>query len=578
MSLSKSYIPQLALDFLSQEIPSLTNKESANNFLIDTCGVHSFFDSEADLITLKRIISGNLIADNIVNRREFGDYQTNKSLACQCVSLIGSDSDYEFILEPTCGKGNFIIAALNNIESVSKLVGIEIYKPYVWETKFKVLSFYLANPDKKTAEISIIHADVFTYDFKKLAKDTKALKTLIIGNPPWITNSELGTLDSSNLPKKKNSSLQKGFDALTGKSNFDLGEAVVANLFNHFQYHIGSFALLVKSIVIKNIVKNQQKNKVKIYDLHKYVINAKAEFDVSVNASLFTGSFGVGISYTCAEYDFYTKAEKLNFGWVNDKFVSFINKYKQSSHIDGYSRLIWRSGMKHDCSKIMELNQIEEHYTNKLDEKIFIEDNIVYRLLKSSDLKNIDVTSSRKFTIVTQRKIGQDTSYIKQELPKTYNYLCKNEQYFSSRKSSIYKGKPRFSIFGIGDYSFKLHKVAISGLYKKTTFSYVGPDKSKPIMLDDTCYFIGFNSKAQAKIAQFLLNSQIVQSFLNSIVFSDSKRSINKDILMRIDLYKVYKLFNFDDASSYSNCITYSEWEVFENNIETKDIIQPTLF
>ncbi len=578
MSLSKSYIPQLTLDFLSQEIYSLTNRESANSFLMDTCGVRSFFDNEAEFTALKRIIYENITPDNIVNRREFGDYQTNESLASQCVSLIEGDSDYEFILEPTCGKGNFIIAALNSIESVSKLVGIEIYKPYVWETKFKILSFYLTNPDKETADINIIHADVFTYDFKKLAKDTKVLKTLIIGNPPWITNSELGTLDSSNLPKKKNSSLQKGFDALTGKSNFDLGEAVVVNLFNHFQYHRGSFALLVKSIVIKNIVKSQRKNKVKIYDLHKYVINAKAEFDVSVNASLFTGSFGVEISYTCLEYDFYTKAEKLNFGWVNDKFVSSINKYKQSSHIDGYSRLIWRSGMKHDCSKVMELNQIEAYYTNKLGEKIFIEDNIVYRLLKSSDLKNIDVTSSRKFTIVTQRKIGQDTSYIKQELPKTYQYLCNNEQYFSSRKSSIYNGKPRFSIFGIGDYSFKLHKIAISGLYKKTTFSYVGPDKSKPMMLDDTCYFIGFNAKAQAKIAQFLLNSQIVQSFLNSIVFSDSKRSINKDILMRIDLYKVYKLFSFDEVSSYSDCITYSAWESFKNEIEAKDIVQPTLF
>ncbi len=578
MSLSKSYIPQLALDFLSQRIPSLTNRESANNFLINTCGVRSFFDSEAELDALKVIIDENQATDNIVNRREFGDYQTNESLAKQCVSLIEGRMDYEFILEPTSGKGNFIIAALNSIESIVKLVGIEIYKPYVWETKFKVLSFYLANPNKKPADISIIHADVFTYDFKKLANDTKVLNTLIIGNPPWITNSELGTLDSSNLPKKKNSSLQKGLDALTGKSNFDLGEAVVVNLFEHFQYHKGAFALLVKSIVIKNIVKGQQKNKVKVSNLHKYIINAKAEFDVSVNASLFIGLFGVGVSYTCAEYDFYTKIKKLNFGWVDDKFVSSISKYKQSSHIDGNSRLIWRSGMKHDCSKVMELNQIEGHYTNKLGDKIFLENDIVYRLLKSSDLKQLDITSSRKFTIVTQRKIGQDTSYIKHELPKTYTYLCSNESYFSSRKSSIYKGKPRFSIFGIGDYSFKLHKVAISGLYKKTIFSYVGPDQSKPIMLDDTCYFIGFDTKAQAKIAQFLLNAPIVQSFLNAIVFSDSKRSINKDILMRIDLYKVYQLFSFEEVAAYSDCITYSAWEAFEHKIKTEDVVQPTLF
>ena len=40
------------------------------------------------------------------------------------------------VIEPTCGKGNFIIASLKNFDSISSIFGIEIYKPYVWETKF----------------------------------------------------------------------------------------------------------------------------------------------------------------------------------------------------------------------------------------------------------------------------------------------------------------------------------------------------------------------------------------------------------------------------------------------------------
>lgn len=578
MSFSKSYIPQLVLDFLSNEIPSLLDKASANNFLATICGVNDFFASESEVTTLKRIIEDNFHTETTVNRREFGDYQTNKSLAEACTLLTKNHTDYEFILEPTCGKGNFIIAALTHIKTLTKLVGIEIYKPYVWTTKFNILSFYLANPKRKVIDISIIHDDVFIFSFKDLSATTKNLKTLILGNPPWITNAELGTLGSSNLPKKKNANLNKGLDALTGKSNFDLGEAVLINLFEHFQYHEGGFALLVKNIVIKNIVKSQQKRKIKIDHLHKYTIDAKTEFGVSVNAALFTGKLGIGISYNCVAYDFYTKEEKLRFGWVAGKFVSSIREYDESKHIDGKSRLVWRSGMKHDCSKVMELDKIDNLYINKLGEQTVIEDKIIYRLLKSSDLKGKDITTSRKFTIVTQRKIGQDTSYIKSELPKTYSYLNGNEQFFLARKSSIYKGKPRFSIFGIGDYSFKLHKVAISGLYKKTTFSYVGPSNSKPIMLDDTCYFIGFNTKAQAKIAQCLLNSNLVQKLLKSIVFTDSKRSINKDILMRIDLHKVYKSIEFEAISSYDDSIDYSEWELFEPKIKNKKVIQPKLF
>jgi hypothetical protein len=63
-------------------------------------------------------------------------------------------------------------------------------------------------------------------------------------------------------------------------------------------------------------------------------------------------------------------------------------------------------------------------------------------------------------------------------------------------------------------------------------------------MLDDTCYFIGFEKLIDAEIAQFLLNSNVVQNLLSAIIFPDAKRSITKDVLMRIDLKKVYGLIN----------------------------------
>jgi len=165
-----------------------------------------------------------------------------------------------------------------------------------------------------------------------------------------------------------------------------------------------------------------------------------------------------------------------------------------------------------------------------------LEHHLLYGLLKSSDLKGEVINSYRKTTIVTQKKVGQDTSYIKHKYPKTYQYLNKNRAYFDKRKSSIYRGKPPFSIFGIGDYSFAKYKVAISGMYKSTTFSLVLPDNEKPLMLDDTCYFIGFDTFEEARIVQKILNGDVVQSFLKAIIFSDAKRPITKDILMRIDL------------------------------------------
>ena len=65
-------------------------------------------------------------------------------------------------------------------------------------------------------------------------------------------------------------------------------------------------------------------------------------------------------------------------------------------------------------------------------------------------------------------------------------------------------------------------------------------------MLDDTCYFIGFDTLAQAEFVWGLLNTELVTDFLKGISFKDSKRMITKEILMRIDLKKVAELESAD--------------------------------
>ncbi len=227
----------------------------------------------------------------------------------------------------------------------------------------------------------------------------------------------------------------------------------------------------------------------------------------------------------------------------------------------------------------MELEKIDEDYLNRLKNKIRLEENLVYGLLKSSDLKENVTNSYRKLTIITQNKIGQDTSYIKEYYPLTYEYLTSNKEFFNNRKSSIYKDKPPFSIFGVGDYSFAPYKVAISGLYKSTHFTLVVPKNNKPIMLDDTCYFIGFEERKNAEIAHYILNSEKVQNLLKSIIFTDAKRAINKDTLMRIDLKKSYESIDYNTAKNRIKNLTKNDWEEFKTIIDVKtEVTQMTLF
>lgn len=537
-------------DFISKNNCRFSSLETANLFLEGFCGVCDFFTNEFELLQFKNNfedLNPNVANDN--DGAEYGDYQTNESLADSVAKHVMSKGILpEVVIEPTCGKGNFIVAVLRNFKNVGEIIGIEINHRYVWQAKFNIISHFIKNGASARPKIKIHNCSFFDFGFNAIKTELENKNLLIIGNPPWVTSSKLGSLESDNLPHKSNFKNQNGIDAITGKGNFDIAEYITIKLMETFGKFDGCVAFLIKNTVIKNIVFDQNRAARPIGGIEKYKIDAKKEFSVSVDASLLFCRLNSYPGKSCVEYDFYSKKRTGNFGWIDESFVSNIEE-STNYIIDGRCQFEWRQGVKHDCSKVMELEKIDvNRFKNKLGEVVQLEDEAVFPLLKSSDLKSITAPSPHKYTIITQHKVGQDTKYLK-NLTNTYSYLCDNIESFRSRKSSIYKGKPDFSIFGIGDYSFKPYKVAISGLYKTYHFTLITPCERKPVMLDDTCYFIGFDNLEFAVCTMVLLNSEITSGFLRSISFSDAKRMITKDILMRIDLKKIFDLIsceNFD--------------------------------
>jgi hypothetical protein len=588
MSVFGANINRQISDFLSDYLRNITSCEVANKKMYDACGVVHFFEDNEVLEKLKKTILtvGNLVEEP--DRAEYGDFQTNENLANKVTAhLVAKNISPEIIIEPTCGKGNFIIAALENFSQIQHIVGVEIYKPYVWEAKFNILKFFLNKPEANKPIIEIVHCDVFDFDFQRIAQLFSKNEILIIGNPPWVTNSKLGVLNSVNLPQKSNFKKHSGLDAMTGKGNFDIAECITLTMINTFQKLNGNLLLLIKNSVIKNIVFDQKKNKYSIAHLEKYGIDSKKEFNVSVEASLFYGKLNSKSALDCKEYNFYDSQNGIQqFGWLGEKFVSNMNTYWHTKEIDGKCPFVWRQGLKHDCSDVMEFDKINGHYVNRLNEATTLEDGLVYGMLKSSDLKNTVVQQPRKYTIVTQKKVGQETKFIKDAYPKTYQYLAAHQASFDARKSSIYNNKPPFSIFGIGDYSFKPYKVAISGLYKTCHFTLVLPQNNKPIMLDDTCYLLGFDKIEFAVYTLILLNSETAKQFLQSVTFADAKRTFTKDVLMRIDMLKLAQqidkaylnkeLQQFNTAYNFS--LNLDCWESFVQEMTPEHSRQIELF
>jgi hypothetical protein len=564
MRIFEAHISDLAVE----EILTWRHKDwcFCNQVLQELTGIVGFFETAVEFQAFIEASKSHLPGVNETDRTEYGDFQTNIALALNvCNTLKKYNIEPKIIIEPTFGKGNFILAALRTFSNIGQIIGVEIYKPYVWQAKFSVLEHFLANPKAQRPLITLYHQSIFDFDFKRIEAKKDIL---VLGNPPWVTNAMLSSLGSDNLPKKSNFKNHSGLDAMTGKGNFDIGESISLMLISAFHTCNGNMAFLVKNTVIKNIIQEQKRNQFQLSAIQKQTIDTQKEFNVSADAALFWSKLGEGKELNCTEIDFYTQEKIKQFGWINDRFVADIAKYDVKASLDGACPFEWRQGVKHDCSKVMELEFEGGLYKNGRNEIVELEQDLVYGLLKSSDLKQSQIAKTRKYTIITQKKIGQDTTYIKMHFPKTWQYLTANQTQFDNRKSSIYQGKPAFSIFGIGDYSFALYKVAISGMYKTATFSLVLPIENKPVMLDDTCYFIGFDNIKTALITQIILNSAAVQDFMQSIIFWDSKRAITKDLLRRIDLKNAIKNMDFDYLCSQDDTILYTDWQAYRHQFE----------
>ncbi len=387
-------------------------------------------------------------------------------------------------------------------------------------------------------KIKIHNADIFRLNLSELRwSETGPL--LVVGNPPWVTNSELGGLESGNLPPKSNFKGRSGFGAKTGESNFDIAEYIWIKLIKELAWARPTIALLCKTAVARNILSYAESAGLPISAPEIYLINAKKWFDAAVDASLFRVDVcGNEPCYRANLYsDLNAETPQGVLGIANGALVSNCAAYERLSFLDGESPIVWRQGVKHDAGTVMELSEEEDGaLRNRLGELVLVESEHMFPLLKSSDLNSGDNPTARYRVLMTQKQLGEDTSLLREKAPKLWDYLCAHEEVFRARKSSIYVGRPPFSMFGVGSYSFADYKVAVSGLYKTIRFRVIGPQEGRPVMLDDTCYFVPCNSAEQAALLTAILNENSCLSFVNSLVFSDSKRPLTKRLLQRVDL------------------------------------------
>jgi hypothetical protein len=462
---------------------------------------------------------------------EFGDFQTPPALAAAATKLIrGLGIKPRSIIEPTCGKGSFVAAAAKVFPRVKVIIGRDINAAHL-----KAARQTLSTGRHEHVRLSV--GDFFSTDWNATLRSLPQ-PTLILGNPPWVTSCALGAINSGNLPEKSNFHGRTGIEAITGKSNFDISEWMLLRHLEWLRERAGTIAVLCKFAVARKILFAAWKQRYPVTAAHIFTIDAAAHFNASVEACFFVlETSPEGTSTTCPVYhDLQATAPRSVLGFVDGLLVSDADAYTRLKHLHGSEQHYqWRSGVKHDCSKVMEFSRTTTSYQNGFGKTIDIEQTFIYPMLKSSDIGN-GRTGPRNFMLVTQRAVGEDTEHIQTLAPKTWRYLQRHADTLNARKSSIYRAKPPFSIFGVGPYSFSPWKIAISGFYKHLRFSIVGPIVGKPAVFDDTVYFLSCASEKEAIFLEQMLNSNPARQFYESLVCWSDKRPITVDLLKRLSL------------------------------------------
>ncbi len=456
-----------------------------------------------------------------------GDFQTPVGLASRVWASLGDLGDVGAVLEPTVGAGAFLESAPDGLLGLPWICR-EVDAEHVARAR-------AVARDRGFGNVRVEHADAFELCPESLAELDPELPLLAIGNPPWVTSSEQGRLDVRNLPEKSNRSFGlAGLDAVTGKANFDIAEAILLKLLDA----VGEFRDVRIAFLVKRSVAMKLSRRLlgRASRLSFERIDAGADFGVAVDAGLFGARLRSDASALATEVEIATELGRpatRRAGCSGGRFVEDLDAHAGLAGLEAAQPVPWRQGVKHDLAKVLELLADGARLTNGIGEEVSVEAEVLCPLYKSSDLAN-GREPARMFPLY-QLDLSGPVPDLAERWPLLAAYLAKHEARFAARRSRIYAGKPAFSIFGIGPYTVAPWKVAVSGLYRSAEYRVLGPaPNGRPSLVDDTCYLLPFGSEADARAVAAHLNSAGPQALMRALIEDGAKRPITKALLSRV--------------------------------------------
>ncbi|MGM0555326.1 MAG: HsdM family class I SAM-dependent methyltransferase [Myxococcota bacterium] len=158
-----------------------------------------------------------------------------------------------------------------------------------------------------------------------------------------------------------------------------------------------------------------------------------------------------------------------------------------------------------------------------------IESRYLYPLVRGRDVSRWHAEGDRHLLMVQdpERRRGVEADVLRDEAPRTLAYLERFEEQLRSR--SLFRryftrdGEPTapwWSMFGVGEYTLLPWKVVWAGqVATHLDCAVIGPDDGQLTLPDQTAYYVGLETEAQADFLCGLLNSRPIRLLYRSFLY-----------------------------------------------------------
>ncbi len=485
-------------------------------------------------------------------RHALGEYYTPDWLVEHTLGRLNyTENSDSRLLDPACGSGAFLIAAIRrssdlSMEQISSnVVGLDINPLAVIAARTNYL-WALGRLDGAVT-IPVFQMDAVLDDLGAFGHFD-----FVVGNPPWVNwENMLPAYRHTTRPLWEQYGLfpHSGFETILGKGKKDLSMLMTYRIADVCLRAGSQLGFLITQSVLKTAGAGEGFRRFQLPDgtplavLHVDDMTTLRPFDgATTRTLLLIIEKGQATRYPvpyCVWYPKRTtrhKTKAIHYHehvaepidpktptspWINTHPAVLQAIRKLAGQADYRARVgvcTWLNGVywleiiRQCVDGQVEIRNIVDGMRYPVEQvQCTIEETLVFPLLRASDIRRWNAMPQKSILLPqdSQKRTGYDEDWLGSQLPLTYAYLAHFADRLRQRSGyqRYFRSAPFYSVFNVGNYTFTPHKVVWPRIARQMTAAVIQTGNERPIIPQETVTFVPCDSLDEAHYICALVNS-----------------------------------------------------------------------